>query len=470
MSHAIHRPVLATVALALALPAQIKPGNSIASVTVSTATPQGEMYEIDHQARTAAPLTLSAALANDRPNCLLMLSSGFGFVGSNPVLGGGNVYRIVVGASGVVTETLLNNAPAAGGNVAQLALVGGSVYFTTQNASGTGGILQHVPVGGGAIVVDADLTTIIGWVGLANALAAIGTKVYVAGFDSGTGVTTGSLLEWDTVTNTGTIVLQLPKGKFLSGASTFNTGIVYLVPHPDVPGQLILVGVYGDILYFDTASRMIVRHDWAGFGTGTAGVANLLNAGAWDSQTRDLIVGSRDGHVERICDGHSAEKIVPGVGSSTTPSSNSVNGLGHVPATTQASDWTDGAGCAGNGGYTLTAADAYLPSAGNSGFRFAVYSGTAGHPCVFGVGATNPGLDLTPLGAPGCVMRSTYAIALPQTLSGTGNGDGTASIAFAVPSSFFGVIVHTQWVEVQTITRSNPAGLVVSNGRRLTVR
>lgn len=446
----------------------IKFGNSVVTVTVAAATPQGEMFEIDHQARTASKLTLSNAFATERPNCLTMADDARGWVGTNPLPANtpGNIFAISIDGAGNVTETKLNTTATAGGNVAQIAKVGSNLYFTTQNATGAGGILQHVPVAGGAVVTDVDLTTITGWNGLANSTAAIGTKVYVAAFDSGTAATTGSLVEWDTVTNTGTVALQLPKGKFLSGTAVFNTGIVYMDVNPDLANQLILVGVYGDVLYVDTVTKTVVQHDYSGFGTGTAGVSNLLNSGAYDRHTRDIVVGSRDGHVERICAGHSAEKIVPNVGSMPA---GSVNGLANIPAV-KGLDLNNGAGCAGNGGFTLTSADAYLPTGGNAGFKFACYSGTGGHPCVLGIGVSDPAFDLTPFGAPGCIVRSNLVLNLPAMLAGTGNGAGTASIAFSVPVSLIGGTVFTQWIEIQTVTKSNPVGVTVSNGRRITIQ
>ena len=55
-------PLLCAAGLvAAALPAQIKPGNSIVAVSRAGV---GEMHEIDHQAGTATALTISAALTS----------------------------------------------------------------------------------------------------------------------------------------------------------------------------------------------------------------------------------------------------------------------------------------------------------------------------------------------------------------------------------------------------------------------
>ena len=136
----MHMRLLAAAA-ALVMPAfgQATAGQSVATVTVSTATPQGEMYVIDHQANTATALSLSTALATERPNCVTMLNGAVGFVGTNPLSGTPNVYRITI-AAGTVTEALLNTSAPAHTNVAQIAILGSDVWFTTAPAVAPGGV------------------------------------------------------------------------------------------------------------------------------------------------------------------------------------------------------------------------------------------------------------------------------------------------------------------------------------------
>lgn len=457
-------PLLCAAALvAAALPAQIKPGNSITAVTRAAGV--GEMHDIDHQAGTATALTLSATLAAEVPNCVEMVNGILGYVGTNPVAPAtGNVYRITV-ASGAVTEALLNTTPTAGGNVAQLALVGSTIYFTTQDASLADpiGILQSVPTAGGPVTAELKLASVTGAVGLANAVAAIGTTVYVATFDSGTVATnTGSLIAYDTVSKTGKLVMSLPQGKFISGTSTFNTGIVHARVHPTMKGTLILQGVYGDWLVVDVLTPKIVSHGYAGFVTSTSNLTNLVNSFDVDHATGDYIVGSRDDHVERAVSDHSAEKIIK-----LGATSSSVGGLSHVQAPKGLITST-GPGCAGSGGYTLTDVSYGLTTAGNSGFAFGVHSGYGGNPVALSFGTADPNLDLGFVPMPGCFLHINFvpAVTLNATLSGTGDGMGKAKFPVAIPATAVGAKLYWQWFELQVGgTKSNPVGIVVSNGR-----
>lgn len=469
------RTLVPVVALSLAtfLDAQAKPGESVAAVVVTPTAPAvstGEMYIVNHETNTATKLTLPAALVNERTNCVTMMGGPLGFVGTNPIQPAappfvpGNIYQITI-AGTVVTATQLNTTPAAGPNVAQIALVGGKLYFVSQNASNTGGVLQSVSMGGGPVTTEVDLATVSGAVGLGNALCAIGTKVYVACFDSGATATTGSVVVYDTTTSTASVLTQLPKGKYVSGTSTFNTGIVHAQAPASMPGKLLLIGVYGDVLVMDAANGNVLQHTFSGAIGATSTTVNLLNSGDWDPITEDVIVGSRDGWVERIVSGHAAEKIVPGVGSSATASQNSVVGLAHIPANAGA-DVTSGAGCPGFGGYTLTDVGRGVPVAGNGAFQMACYSGDGGNNAVLVIGVTNPGLDLSVIGMTNCILRSSLDVTIPTVLTGTGAGLGKATIPFPIPAGVSGTIFR-QWVQVQAPGRTtNPLGLVLSNGRK----
>jgi hypothetical protein len=446
--------------------AQIAPGQSVVALVPSATATTGEMYRIDHQARTATALTLSATLAGARPNSIYMASGALGYVGTNPLPAPtpGDVYQITI-AGTAVTETKLNTTPCSGPNVAQLWPVGNNLYFISQNATNTGGIIQHLPIAGGAVVVDVDLTTVTNYNGLANSLCAIGRDVYVASFDSSTSATvTGCLVKWDTTTNTATVVMQLPKSK-LGAVTPSNFGSVWIIPHPDQPGNLAICGVFGDILVVNPTTAAIVSHTFSGFNTSpTAGLTNLLNSFGYDPRTRDFVSGSRDGNVERIADGHSAEKVIPNVGS--TPATSSLAALWHIPAATGI-DYTNGPGCPGPGGYTLTSADTGLPTSGNAAFRLACYSGLGGAAAALVIGTTDPALDLGTFGFPGCVLRANPTITLGVTLSGTGNGAGQASIPLPIPNNVVGATLYHQWVQAQI---SPTILLSVSNGRRLTVQ
>ncbi|MFQ5506839.1 MAG: hypothetical protein ACE5F1_18870, partial [Planctomycetota bacterium] len=90
---------------------------------------------------------------------------------------------------------------------------------------------------------------------------------------------------------------------------------------------------------------------------------------------------------------------------------------------------------------------------------------TTGAVLNFGASKTQWGtfrlpLDLTPLGAPGCLLRAS-----PDIMLGTGTDNaGQASVLVPVPSSAFfaGKQFHNQWMVIDPSV--NPLKLVFSNG------
>src|SRR5262249_51152171 len=138
----------------------------------------------------------------------------------------GNVYSVTITGT-AVAETKLNTTPTAGGNVAQLGIVGTDVWFTTQNAAGSDGILHRVPRAGGPAARVLDLSTLAGWNGLANGRCVVAGRIYIGSFDMGTsGAATGCLAVYAPTTSIGSVLRQLPRGKYVSGTETFNTGVV----------------------------------------------------------------------------------------------------------------------------------------------------------------------------------------------------------------------------------------------------
>lgn len=470
----ISTAILAIGLSASALAAQVAAGKSVAT-SVDVASPSGtsSMWVVDHQSRSAIKLTISAALAAERCNCVLMANTAIGYVGTNPLPPNtpGNVYRITV-TNSTVTETKLNTGPTAGGNVGQLGVVGTDLWFTTQDASGAGGILQKVPLAGGAVTKVLDLSLLTGYNGLANALCVVGTKVYVGTFDSGNlAATPGCIVVYDTATSTGSVLRQLPQGKFIGGSTPFNTALVAM---QNVGGSIHCLGVYGDYLVFNTAGTL-VSHDFSGFTADGWTTANLSNSFDFDPNTGDAIVGSRDGACDRLASGQSAEWVVTGIGTNPTTANNSLTGLAHLAATstTAATDVSyGGSGCAGVDGYKLTDAASGLPSAGNAAYRVGVYSGTGGDTvaCLIASAQQAPPINLTSVGMDGCLLSvSSTIVAIVGKLAGTGNGVGTITFGLPIPASAVGVTLYRQWAEIQA-TKTNPLGVVVSNARKMTVR
>ena len=470
------RTCLALSCLASWAAAQVLPGRSVCTVAVANVPAIGEMYVVDHQTNVATLLTLSAALTAERVNCVLMTNPVGGYVGTNPPsLAPGNVYRITI-LGGVVTETVVNTTPTQGPNVAQIVQVGSTLYFTTQNATNTvgSGFLQSVPVAGGAVTVISDLSALSGYIGGsggANAVAAVGTKVFVATFDATTSATaTGCLIVHDTIANTTAVALTLPPGKTPSGTTAFvNTAIVHM--HV-IGGMVHLLGIYGDRLIVDPTTVTLVRHEYAGAVNGTTLASALLNSFDVDPSTGDLICGTRDGRVHRIASSQLAQGVIPGVGSHATPGNNSVNGTSHVPAGIAATDTSYGAGCAGGSGFTLTDVSSGLPSAGNTGFKLGAYSGSGADLAAVLLAPVPqvPPLDLTVLNMPGCFLHlAGIVVSIGATLGGTGNGAGFVRIPTPIPASASGVTLYRQWAEIQAVP-TNGLGVVVSNARKMDIR
>jgi hypothetical protein len=465
---------LATAALT---PAQILPGHSI--VTVAVANVGGEMYDVDHTTRIATKLTIPAALVTERPNCVLMLNPVTGFVGTNPTAGTANVYSITVTGT-TVTATQLNTTALKGLNCAQIALLGSRLFFCVQDSAGLVGWIQSVPIGGGAVADELDCST-LGALGLANALCAMGGKIYCATFNSSpanSATTPGELIEYDPVLRTGRQVMRLPAGKFDPVNNPWNTGIVNMRPYALQPGVLALLGVYGDLLHIDPATAMVVRHDWTGTKNagGNALASGSVNAFDWDPVAQDWIVSTRYGTLEVWVHDQQAERKISGVGSSSTPTSNSSTGMQYFPFPS-GSDASYGPGCQGTGTWEPTDSSSGAPIAGNAAFRLGLYAAEGGDAVVLLLGLQNTvfgsyqlPLDLAFLGiTPSCFLRTDIRVTVPAVTTGTGPGEGQVTIPVPLPAGSQGTKIYRQWAARQS-TPTNPAGVVVSNARVLTIQ
>ncbi|MHC4921590.1 MAG: hypothetical protein ACYTKC_18640 [Planctomycetota bacterium] len=306
--------LIAVFSFAAPAPAQILPGHSIATVIAGTGTARtGEIYDIDHQTGKATQLRTPAIFNTEWPNTILMANPVSGWVGTNSP---GNIYSISV-TGGNVTAKKLNTNATAGNNVAQMVLVGSTLYFTTQTA-GVIGTLYSMPSGGGAVTQVLDLSK-AGGVRLANAVAAIGTTVFVGTFTSSPAPNNvAELIAYDTVKKTGSKHMDIPAGVWQTG---WGMGVVSMHQVPIRPRNLALFGVYGDYFEIDVVSKKVVVKEFTGPHLGNGG-NNAVNSAAWDPVGQDWIMGTRDGFVDRWVDGQCAEKIIPGVGTATTATQN----------------------------------------------------------------------------------------------------------------------------------------------------
>lgn len=452
--------VLAASAFSVPLGAQILPGHSIAVVNVSTGT--GEFYDVDHTTGKATLLKSPTTFNTERPNCVLMSSPVSGWVGT---LSPANIYAITV-TGGTVTAKKLNTSAAAGDNLAQMVLVGSTLYFTTQT-SGTIGTLHSMPSSGGAITKLLDLKN-AGGVNLANAIAAIGTTVYCGTFNSGSAAnSTGELIAYDTVKNTGAKLMDIPPGVWQTG---WGFGVVNMQVVPTQKNRLALFGVYGDYFEIDVSTKKVVVQEFTGTGLGNGG-NNAVNSAYWDAVGQDWVMGTRDGAVDRWVGGQSAEVEVPGVGSSTTATQNSVGGIYYFSASAGI-DWSIGKGCPGPGGFTATDVSRGAPVPGNKSFALALHSAAGGDKFLLAIGVSplTPPFDLGLAGAPGCSFYVKEVFAVVGGVTGTGNGVGKVVIPAPIPSGIKqGTKVYRQWF-LANQTPVNGAKFTVSNARYVEIK
>lgn len=477
-------PAFTFLAAALAVtvsPAQVKPGQSIHTVAVSAAA--SEIYVVDHQTQKATLLTIPSIFATDICNTVLMTTAVTGYIGTNIVATSGNTGNIYAFTLLNNTITLqnsgkpLNTGATAGNNVAQLAILNNRIYFCTQlyNStanSQTGGVLQSIPLAGGAVKTELDISTLqIPSTSLANALAIIGNVVYVATWDlSSTTTNGGELIAYDTTSQKAVLAMVLPRSKYVPSTTTIGCGIVSMHPYPEVAGQLALAGVYGDLLIVDPDQKnnyqnpKVVSHQFTGNSTGTT--YNYTNSFFYDPTCKDFVVGTRDGAVDRWVDGASAEKIITGVGSNATATANSVNGSHYFPVTNN-HDYTIGAGCPGNG-YVPTDVALGAAVSPNPNFKFALFTGNGGSKYLLALGVQNKvsGGQTLPWKIPGtnCFLRMDPLVILASgTLSGSGAGLGTAVAPIPIPSGVpSGLTLYRQWA-----MDMGSAGFVLSNAREI---
>ena len=448
MARSLALAAMAALGASPLLCSQVLPGNYLACVRA----PGGEMYVGHPATRMVTPLTIPAVLQTDWANCVWMDTPVTGFVGTfnNP-----SVYAITITGT-TVGSTLLNTSALTGGNeVTQIVRIGSTLYVAQWDK------LWAVPVAGGAPVLALDLTTLTGWPtgGIANAIATDGVnKVFLAIW------TGGQVYTFDTVTNTGSLLMTLPASKLPSAAfSPVNAQMKFPAPM----GILAVCGLYGDVVLVDTRTAMVTQHWFQPSALGT-GHANSKDALFEVRDTGDWAIGTRDGAIDLLVpvgsEGQLARRDIENLGSGATPNLNRVVALWYVPA--GASYAAFGGGCAGTGGHLPTSVGRGPATAGNSAFAFGVDSLNGGGSAALLIGTNRNApypIDLAPFGAPGCLLRHDIALALPVTTTGTGPGLGWGTLPAPLPS--VPGVLQTQWVSIDPGV--NPLGIVLSDAREL---
>lgn len=478
--------VLASLLLGAALPAQPKPGDYLAGLTVSIYTGttktanQGELYVCDPLARTATALTLPAHFATEGVNALLPINPVAGYLTTIAMTGSvGDLYSYVI-AGTTVTVTKLNSAPfnygttpGPVGNLAQIGLLGGNIYIASQNELNQLALLWSVPAAGGPPTLEVDLSTLPGFnTQLANGMTVFGGKVYVAtGF--GTTPPAQQLWAFDPATKATKLVLDLPVG--LAASSSVGPYVVNL--GVDTKRNLIiLMGVYGDVLWIDPAQAKVVKHvasgPWTASTSKWGNHVGLINSCVYNPDTDDVAIGSRDGSLDILDGWHSAVDFIVGLGSATTASYNSVTALAYLPVGAYCQSY--GEGGMGSGGYYPVSASIGYPFAGQT-WGLGLYGGVGGGAAFLLLGVSDSSwagtplpLNLGPFGAQGNYIYTAMDLSVAAVLAGSGNGAGTAALTFPLPAAVKGAVLFSQWLTVDM--GANSLGLVMSNARKIMVK
>ncbi len=472
---------------ALTLPAQIVlpgPGKYVATVSVKVYVSgkltnyKGEMYLIDPVTLKAQPLTVPALAKQVGFNSITAVSPVTGYLttidgrpSANPK-SGGDLYRYIL-AGTRVTLVKLNTKPFTGGNLAQVAQVGSDLYLCTQDASGKAGLLWSVPAGGGAPKLIVDFGKLTGYAGLANGLAALGGKIYVATWPYGQPLGC-QLWEYDPATKTAAKVMDLPKGLY--------TTYIYPVHITvDKAGKrLIVVGLYRDIVCIDPVTKKVTQYHAGNIRSSTMRpyYYKMLNSGVFNPDTGDVWTGTRAGGVDAFTGSHGVLDLVPGVGTSPTAAYNSVTGITYFPSGARTATY-------GNGGLGSPATSTYrfwpanlnlgYPIAGKK-FGFHLNNATGGAPSILLLGVSKTSwagiplpFDLGPFGAPGNYLRCSAQTFVPFTASGSGPGKGKADFLISsVPSAAKGYTLYSQWMILDK--GANNLGIVMTNARESLVQ
>ena len=295
--------LLALSLLAVGSMAIAQKGHYITTVANSG---KGRMFDVDPSTRKAVEFKIPAAISTDSVNTITMQTSSLGYVGtigksqSATVKGvPANIYRILVNwSTHTITATKLNTKPLGGYNLAQIAQVGGLLYFVTSDFSLTGtagnteGILYSLPIGGGVPTQLAKInaTSVKGWVTgrSTNACASDGKTVYIAAW------WTGEVVAYDIAKKTTSFWGKLPAGK------------INALPYPvamHIDGNNLVVGsLFGDITMVDKTTKKLVKQLSAKTADTLSPWSPYKNSICENTDTDDWVFGSRDGAIDPVAD------------------------------------------------------------------------------------------------------------------------------------------------------------------------
>lgn len=451
--------VAAGLLAAVTLPAQLVGTGKFVATTLDATTPAAAtstLQIIDPYTKTTTPITFAKTFppssTTEGPDSLLVESAITMLVGTRVINGTGNVYRITFGGNGW-NHVLLNSASTSISSVGGLAVIGNTIYMAGANIIGSTGnsaLCMSMPSNGGSPQIYVDVVK-SGATGLGNALCAVGTDLHYFTFESTTSTISQSehwKIDTTATTPTAVRVANLPLSKRLT---TSNFGVVQAAYDPNTK-LLVIAGCYGDVLWRDLTGKDI-RHVI----TGTT--INYIDGLAVNTDTGTVGIGDRAGNYEELrCDGNSWKDTYLALPSPITTVTRLSN-LVYVPASPN--NLAFGSGCNQSTGTAACNYSNILPAKGSSTFTFTLEGPT--QRAILVLGAKSSRLDMTGMGAPGCVLQVSMDVLVPGAITSTGASVGPIPIPSSVPD----VSVFTQWLLTDSV---NSMGVVVTDARQLDVR
>ena len=450
----------------LPLPAQtLGPGKYIAGVLnwATSRSWSGEIYALDPVTRKATRLNVVGnALAKAGIYDLHALAPAFGFLvtcdPSNNYKG--DLFSYTISGTNISLKKL-NSSPFGGTRLGQIAHIGGTLYISAHSTSPLSGQLYSIPLSGGVPKLEA---TFPSKDSRANGYgcAVLGGKVYTATKE-------GQLWVFDPVTKKTKKVMDLPMS-----LSTISKLLPQKLAVDLKANQLIVMGVYGDVVWVDPIAPKVIRHVNCGSWNSRSNKYNyrITLSCAWNPDTGDVAMGNHFTSMDILSGSHGSLDFIRGIGTNTNKNNNFVEGLTYFPTGGACASYGDGG--MGSGGYFPVNVSLGLPFAkGKWGLHLG--GGLGGAPAILlmGISAKSWGpiplpFDLGPLGAPGNWLRCSGQGAFGFVLSGKGNGAGEASMIFTLPPATLGGTFYSQWIVLDA--QADPLGLVTSNARKGTVK
>ncbi len=460
------RPYQGTIAVTSA-PSRVKP-LLLSSINFTVgANYNGQLWLTDQSTLFSRRITLPSLFNTTGINALLVTyrSASTGRISGylSTIKRGssaGDIYYFTIQNYAMTFLRKLNTTSFAGGNLAQLYSYGGRIYTVHQNSRYTGAVISSVPVAGGPVKLEVDLTTKPGFQGIGNALVGYRDDIYVATWNSATN-TREQIWRWNIRTRAATKVGILPKS--LSSANYY--GPVNMQIYAGY--YLVVVGVNGDVAWIRRSNGSVYRQYHTGRWNKTAGkyYPNTLNSGCLCTKTYDWWLGSRDACLDVLSRSHGADQVVR-LGS---------NRAGSVTAVVYLPETTGYAYCYGDGGRGYQGyypVEVYLGTPHLSSiWRIGLFGVPGRAPVILGFGASRAKwgplrlpFDLGPLGAPGNYIRSAFDVAYGWRAGGLpGPGKGRLYVLVRIPNnpSLVGSWFYTQWLVIDP--GANALGITMTN-------